>query len=298
MDEISINDAANALTSGENTSVEDKKEETLESVAAESDALIDALQDQDTKDEKPAPRFEKVKIDGEESDVAFDDLVASHQKVRSADKRFEEAAKIRKEAESRLSTLETDRQQMAAAARYFEEQAQSLLPPAPLMELLNTDPVEYLRQDRIHKDRMTVIAQAQTAQAHLQRLQDQERNQRESEVLTKNREFLLKEIPAWADEAKAGVEQKRVADHMRKLGNDDQRINTIKSYGDVVAYRESMLYRDLLSQAKERTKQMTKVPRVERSGTGERGPSDSMQRFRKSGSFEDALAALNSGLLS
>jgi hypothetical protein len=276
-----------------------EQEGTTEAAAKEATGDPGQAQQAKQATEEPA-RTVKVKVDGEEREVPIDDLVTRYQKESAAEKRFEEAARLRREAEQHGSTVQQERQQLASALQHFVTTAQAMMPARPDPNLLNTDPVEYLRQERVYTERAQQLQQAQAAQAYLTQQQQAEAAARQQADMKASQEALLKALPHWSDGAKASAEQKRIADFMRSVGVPEERIRALSDHRDVIAYRESMLYRDLLAKAKETSKQLTKAPtRVERpgvAGSNFDGRTQAMQRFARSGRVEDAASVFR-GLL-
>lgn len=245
-------------------------------------------------EETPAAKTLRVKVDGEEREVPVDEIVARYQKEASAEKRFEEAARLRKEAEESSTRINTERGQLQQAVNTFLERAQAFGPRPPDASLLDENPVEYLRQERQFQQFQAQVQQAQAAKAYLDQQQRQEREQHMQQRMQTEAEQLLKAIPHWSDEKKATAEKAMVLKHLEGLGYGKDELNSVNDHRLVVMARESALYRQLMSKAKEVPKQVAKAPvKVERPGV-QASPNDgrtqAMQRLSRSGKVEDAAA--------
>lgn len=248
--------------------------------------------EQETQPEQTEVRRIKAKVDGNEIEVTEPELIEHYQKYKSADKRLQEASE-------QLKGLDTHRKQLSEAAQYFQMMAQQMLGPKPDPAMLDSDPVTYLKAQQAYNERVSQIAQAQAAQAHLQESQSKERAVQDAEALSKERALLLKEMPHWADSEKSAAEHAKIMNFMRARGNSEERIaqQLNRSAADVLAYRDAMLYREILAKTKELSKQVSKLPsKVERPGVSLDGRSSAAQRHMKEGSIESA-AALISGLI-
>lgn len=243
-------------------------------------------------EETPEVKTVRVKIDGEEREVPVDEVVATYQKQTAAEKRFEEAARLRKEAEESSSRISTEREQLRQAVDTFVQRAQAFGPKPPDASLLDENPVEYLRQERQFQQFQAQMQQAMAAKAYLDQQQRTESEQKQQQRLQDEAEKLLKAIPHWSDEKKAATEKSMVMNHLEKLGFSKDELNTVSDHRVVVMARESALYRELMSKAKEVPSKVAKAPvKVERPGV-QTAPTDgrtqAMQRLNRTGKVEDA----------
>lgn len=265
---------------------EQPPEETREAEQSEQPAQAS------TEPEEPAARTVKVKIDGEERDVPIDEVVTAYQKDSAAAKRFEEAARLRREADDIAGKVSTERQHLAQALEVFTERLNRFGPKEPDISLLQTDPVEYLRQQAEHQQATRQLQEAEAAKAYLARQQQQEAQQMQARMLEAEMQNLMKALPHWSDQSKAEKEKSMVAGHLKALGFPPEQIAQINDHRLVVLARESALYREIMNKAKDTAKQVAKAPaRVERpgvAGTNLDGRTAAMQRLARTGRVEDA----------
>lgn len=274
----------------------------------------DAPAEAKAEDEEPAYTL-KLKVDGKEEERTFkrSELTDRLQKAEAAQKRFEEAAAVRKAAESEGRAAAQERAQLAQALQHYTQQLQASAPPEPDPSLLNSDPVEYLRQQHQYQQHFQQAQQATAAQAHLMRQEQAAQEQWYRSHLEAESAALVKAIPEWADAEKAKAGKDGVKKALASFGFRDEEIGSIAD-SRVVALAHKAAQLDSVTAelaalkaatAKAQTdlnSRLRGLPpvRTERPGSAETGSTDgrtrAMQSLRRTGSINDAAAALR-GLL-
>lgn len=274
----------------------------------------DAPAEAKAEDDEPAYTL-KLKVDGKEEERTYkrSELTERLQKAEAAQKRFEEAAAVRKAAESEGRAAAQERAQLAQALQHFNAKLQATAPPEPDPSLLNSDPVEYLRQQHQFQQHYTQSQQAQAAQAHLQAQERASQEQWYRTHLEAESAALVKAIPEWSDAEKAKTGKEGVKKALASFGFRDEEIGSIADSRVVaLAHKAAQLdsVRAELAALKEATakaqtdlnSRLRGLPpvRAERPGSAETGSTDgrtrAMQSLRRTGSINDAAAALR-GLL-
>jgi len=270
----------------------------------------------DAKAEDGEPEYKlKLKVDGKEEERTFthSELTRRLQKDEAVQKRFEEAAAVRKAAESEGRAAAQERAQLAQALQHFARQLQASAPPEPDPSLLNSDPVEYLRQQHQYQQHFQQAQQATAAQAHLMRQEQAAQEQWYRSHLEAESAALVKAIPEWADAEKAKAGKEGVKKALSSFGFRDEEIGSIADSRVVaLAHKAAQLdsVRAELAALKEANakaqndlnSRLRGLPpvRTERPGSAETGSTDgrtrAMQSLRRTGSINDAAAALR-GLL-
>jgi hypothetical protein len=160
-------------------------------------------------------------------------------------------------------------------------------------ELLNNDPVEYLKQQHLHNQRQAQLQQVQQERAYFERQTQAQQAQSMQEMLLQEQAQLLETLPSWKDPAKASAEKQALAKHLVERGFTQEQVSKLTDHKTVVMAREAMLYRQMIAKAKETTKAVDRLPpRMEKPGVTR--PTDGrkadMQALKKSGKAEDAAA--------
>lgn len=266
---------------------------------------------QDEADESQAddatsePEQEKtftIKVDGEDRVVTESELIAEAQKSASAGKRFEEAAAMRKQYEAQQAQVDSERQseraQMQQVVNHYATQLQTLMQQGePDWEgLLNNDPVEYLRLQRVYQSHQQQLQQAQAAQAHLQQQQAVAEQQSQQQSFQRTIAEVKTVIPEWQDPAKfnSGIQELNVFLEQSGIPQNEQ--SKYFNAPLVKLFRDAQAYKAMLAKQEPALKKVEKLPpRVEKTGQGIRttdGRTTGMQKLKASGRAEDAAALI------
>jgi hypothetical protein len=276
----------------------DTPEARAEKLAADDLAAKDAPQDAGAAPEAADAKI-ALEVDGKTVELTRAEL-AEHYKsgMRQADytKKTMEAADVRKTADAEVAAARQARQDYAQKLGDYAVQLQGALQEQAQtnwQELLETDPVEYLRQERIFNERQAALNQAQREQAHIGQQQQQEQAESANAYRAAQQQELLAKLPEWKDPEKAKAEAAQIKEYLTAQGFSAQKIESINDAAEVLMHRKAMLYDALIERAGKATKKVAALPtRVERPGNGDAvkpdGRTESMKRLAKSGSVNDA----------
>jgi hypothetical protein len=150
-----------------------------------------------------------------------------------------EAAEQRKAAEAETTKAREERQKYAQGL----QQAQALL-TAQLQEqsqidwqkLLDTDPVEYLKQQHLAQSRQAKLQQIAQEQQHLSARQQAEHAQQMHAFIETQQQELLAKLPEWKDESKAKAEKAQIKDYLKAQGFEDQALDSISDHRAVLSW--------------------------------------------------------------
>lgn len=294
---------------------EPKKEEKKVEADSKDDAIDDAaLQAQAEADEAAKLEAEAkpedvqkftVKIDGKDVELSEADIAEAYKNgLRQSDytKKTMEAAETRKTAEAEITHARNERnayaqklsEQTVILQNALEQQSQ-----IDWQQLLDTDPMEYLKQQHLYQSRHVAFQKAQGEQQVIYQQQQQEQAEYAQKFITEQRESLLAKLPEWKDAKKAESEKGDLRTYLQAEGFEDGEIGQIVDARTVVVARKAMLYDKMMEKAKAAAKKVSNIPqRVERSGSGTAQPMDkrsaAYQQLNKSGSVKDAAAVFAS----
>lgn len=239
----------------------------------------------------PADVF-TVKVNGEEIKVTKDELLSGYSRTQDYTAKTEAAAAERREAEAL-------KQRYASGINQMVEVLQASAPKQPTIDLLNSDPVEYLRQKALFDEGQSQLAQYRAEQTRLA-----EEAQRESAAqmharLQAEQQALLAKVPEWKDEAKATAEKQQLRKFLESTGYKPEEIDGVADSRAIVIARKAMLFDQLIAQQQQAAKVVEKLPpKVERPGMAGSNNLDrrteSFQRLSRTGKFEDGVAAVAS----
>jgi hypothetical protein len=242
-----------------------------------------------------------IEVDGKPVQLTKAEL-AEHYKssLRQRDSAREvmEAAETRKTAEAEIQRTRAERDNYAQQLHNFAITSESILAEQAKVltdELLRTDPVEYLAQQRTFQERQ---ANLQRAHAELQRVNgERQKEYAEAQQIYKREQLekLHAKLPEWKDVAKAKTEANQIRDYLQGQDFDAQDIESLSDHRHVLLARKAMLYDSLMARAKEAAGKVSKAPaKVERPGTPMQAPDGRtavMKQFANTGSRDDAARA-------
>lgn len=264
----------------------------------------DAEPSEEEANEEGAKTFTIV-VDGKEVTLTESELADAYKNgLRQSDytKKTMEAAEERKAAQAERQQAMQERQAYAQRLQETQVILQNALQEQSQInwqELLDNDPVEYLKQQRIYQDRYSALQQAQQEQAVLYQQAQQEQARNVQRYLSEQQQELLAKLPDWKDDAKAKSEKAAIRDYLKTNNFADEEIGQVQDHRHVLIARKAMLYDQMMAKAQAAAKKVQNVPtKVERPSTGTSPNLDkrgaSFQRLSRTGSIEDGAAVFAS----
>lgn len=261
---------------------------------SEAEGSDEAQAEDSQPDDTKPPKF-KVKIG--ETEVDQDELIKGYLRQSDYTKKTQELAEKRKAEDAERQALAQER---AAYARNLEYLAQQIpVPKPPDAALLDSDPIEYLKQREAYE---SSFAKARAIEAERQRLhQQQQAEAARNFAQTRDREeaALVEKIPEWKDAEKAKEGKRAVAEYLKSYGYTDQDLGRLVDHRSVDIARKAYLY-DKMQKAKSTTveQKVRAAPPVIKPGApaptkvNEARVQEAKQALRKSGSINDAAKAI------
>lgn len=252
--------------------------------------------------EAQAPEAEPtvtVKIDGKDVEVPLSELKNGYQRQADYTRKTMEAAEQRRAAEAERSQALQERQAYAANLQKMQAQLEGALQQQQQTnweELLQSDPVEYLKQQHQAQARQAQLSQVYAEQQRISALQQAEQAQARQAYLAQQQDELLAKLPEWKDAQKAQAEKTALRDYLLDSGYDRQTVETITDAKAVLLARKAMLYDQMVGKASAAAKKVATLPtKVERPGmggnTGIEPRTAALLKLNKSGKVEDAARA-------
>ena len=279
--------------------VEDKKPEKAE---VEAEPTAEESQDTPEAEEDADDPVVTVKVNGQDLEVKLSELKRGYQKEASANEKFQQAAELRKTADAETQKALSERREYADKLQKMQTQLEILSEADQQRDwdqLLTTDPVEYLRQQRLAQERQATLQKVYVEQQQVQQAQQAEAFQRQQNYIARQQDELLQALPEWKDATKAAAEKTALKDYLLKGGWEPGTVDTITDAKAVILARKAMLFDQMVSKAQAASKKVSTLPtKVERPGTGDNPGLDkrssAFQRLSKSGKVEDAAALFSS----
>lgn len=307
---LDLNQAGAAFASLLDTSPEpekDKEDLPAQEAEQETPAEPNAQEEGDDAQESDADADETVTVlvDGKPVELTKAQIAEAHKSgLRQADytKKTTELAEQRKAAEAETAKAREERNQymqglqraQAVLETQLQEQQQIDWP-----KLLESDPVEYLKQQHLAQTR-----QAQLQQTYQQRQQLEAQAKAEHDSALKahaesQREELIAKIPEWKDPEKMKAGATELREYLKTQGLTEQEIYSVIDHRAIVQSYKAMKYDQMMAKAKAAAKKIDNTPqRVLRPTGGESNQLDrrtaSFQKLQKTGRVEDAAGAIAS----
>lgn len=303
---LNIDGAASAFAALLDPSQEDRREEEGAAAEPEAQANEDAEPVAET-DDQPDDGSDDVtiEVDGKTVKLTKEELAEAYKNgLRQSDytKKTMEVAEQRRAAEAEVAQARAEREAYAVNLQKMSAQLEGALEEQASInwqELLEADPVEYLRQQNLFQQRQAAYQRTQQAQMQLMEIAKAEQAQLRQQALVQQQDALLAKLPEWRNAETAKAEKTAIAKYLQDAGFDDESIQTISDHRMVITARKAMLYDQMMGKAQAATKKVAAAPqRVVQPGSGTQnrvdGRSSAMQRLGKSGRVEDAAAVFAS----
>lgn len=299
-------DTPQAETDAEDDAAPAEALEADQTDVAEDDGDAEGDTDETTDEgdgpEEPQEATFRVKVDGEEVEVTLTDLKRSYAGQGYIQKRMAEIAGVRKEAEQVYHALTAERQQVLGVLQAYEQQmAQNFSVQPPPEELMTSDPMAYMEQDRKYRKAMEAKA-ALRQQYEIQQQALAQHQQRAAQAyLAEQREILAQRIPEFADPEKGRALQERIVKTaMDAYGFSPQEMSSVMDARHVQVLADAIKYRQLqagkqTAARKAETGQAPVVrPGARRSEVTSRAKAEkaARSRMKQSGAVDDVAAFL------
>lgn len=248
------------------------------------------------------PQKFTIKVDGKDVEVTLDELRNGYQRQADYTRKTMEISEARKAAEAEINQARQERQVYAQQLQTFQQQLGQALGEQQNInwqQLLETDPVEYLKQQHLFQQRQAALYQSQQEQQRIWQQQQAEQADHIQKFVSGQQEALLAKLPDWKDEGKAKAEKEELKAFLKANAFDDNEIQSVIDHRHIVVARKAMMYDRLMAKAQAANKKVQALPaKVERPGVTETGNVDkrssAFQRLSKTGRVEDAAAAFAS----
>lgn len=290
---------------------EDDQAEALEASASEDETPADeagaedveaAANDEDAEEAAdPMDQLVTVKIDGKEEQIPLKEAIAGYQRQADYSRKTAQVSEMRKQIEAEAQQVQMERVQYAQLLSALQQQLATSVQQEPDWEkLYSEDPLEYVRQKDIHRERQERLQAANVEQQRVMALMQQQQVMQLQEVVKQGREKLTEAIPAWKDKTKWEADRMKLRTYaVEKLGYSEQEISQVYDPRAVLALYRSMRHDEIMSKRPAPNPQ--KGPQVMRAGSPQTAPqrrsseiTRQKQRLAATGNIKDAAKLFES----
>ena len=281
--------------------------EVAVSVDEELDVQDDELSDEtteeqseleeETEEEEQPTEVYTVKVDGKEVEVTLDELQKGYSRTQDYTRKTQQIAETRKAVEAEAGAIRAEREQYAQLLGALKQQLESTEAPIDMDRLYNEDPIEWVRQSEVMRQKQDKLAAIQSEQQRLSQLTAQQRAQEMNAHLATQQEALIQAVPEWKDSKKAQAEKALLVEFGKKIGFSDDELKNVYDHRAVVALRKAALYDQMMSKRGQIKPVINNGPRPAKPSAAGRVSTTTestraKQRLAKSGRVNDAASAI------
>ena len=253
--------------------------------------------DEETEEEEKPTEVYTVKVDGKEIDVTLDELQKGYSRTQDYTRKTQQIAETRKVVEAEASAIRAEREQYAQLLGALKQQLESTEAPVDMDRLYNEDPIEWVRQSEVMRQKQDKLAAIQSEQQRLSQLTAQQRAQEMQAHLATQQEALIQAVPEWKDSKKAQAEKALLVEFGKKIGFSDDELKNVYDHRAVIALRKAALYDQMMSKRGQIKPVVNNGPRPAKPSAAGRVSTTTestraKQRLAKSGRVNDAASAI------
>jgi len=282
--------------------------EDLEAAASEEDESgVEDAPDEETSEEQSGEEEEQeeqeqpqtftVKVDGKEVAVTLDELQKGYSRTQDYTRKTQQIAEVRKQVEAETQAVRAERGQYAQLLGALQAQLQASEPQVDLDRLYNEDPIEWVRQKEVLRERQEKAYAIQAEQQRLIQLSQQEQQQSMQQHLESQKDALLAALPEWKDPKKAKLEKAMLIESAKSAGFSDEDLKSVYDHRLVLLLRKAALFDQMVSKRQGIKPVVNNGPRPAKPGAAGRVSTTSeatraQQRLAKTGRVDDAADAI------
>jgi len=286
----------------------EESEEDTETAASEEDesGVEDAPDDesseeQSEEEEEPEEQEQQqtftVKVDGKEVSVTLDELQKGYSRTQDYTRKTQQIAEVRKQVEQETYAVRAEREQYAQLLGALQTQLQSSEPQIDLERLYHEDPIEWVRQKEVMRERQEKLGAIQSEQQRLSQVAQYEQQRAMEAQLASQQEALLAALPDWKDPKKAKAEKALVIESAKAAGFTDEDLKSVYDHRLVLLLRKAALFDQMVSKRQGIKPVVNNGPRTAKPGAAGRVSTTTestraKQRLAKTGRIDDAASAI------
>jgi len=286
----------------------EESEEDLEAAASEEDesgvedapdeeTLEEQSEEQEETEEGEQPQTFTVKVDGKEVSVTLDELQKGYSRTQDYTRKTQQIAEVRKQVEQETYAVRAEREQYAQLLGALQAQLQSSEPQVDLERLYHEDPIEWVRQKEVMRERQEKLGAIQSEQQRLSQVSQYEQQRAMEAQLASQQEALLAALPDWKDPKKAKAEKALVIESAKAAGFTDEDLKSVYDHRLVLLLRKAALFDQMVSKRQGIKPVVNNGPRTAKPGAAGRVSTTTesvraKQRLAKTGRIDDAASAI------
>jgi hypothetical protein len=286
--EVSDEDTEAAASEVDESGVED---------APDEETAEEQSEDDEESEEQDQPQTFTVKVDGKEVAVTLDELQKGYSRTQDYTRKTQQIAEVRKQVEQETQAVRAEREQYAQLLGALQAQLQTSEPQVDLERLYHEDPIEWVRQKEVLRERQEKAYAIQAEQQRLSQLSQQEQQRAMEAHLEDQKDALLAALPEWRDPKKAKAEKALVLESAKSVGFTDDDLKSVYDHRLVLLLRKAAMYDQMVSKRQGIKPVVNNGPRTAKPGAAGRVSTTTestraKQRLAKTGRVDDAASAI------
>jgi hypothetical protein len=287
--------------------VEESEEDTETAASEEDESGVEDAPDEETpeeqseeeeeQEEQEQPQTFTVKVDGKEVSVTLDELQKGYSRTQDYTRKTQQIAEVRKQVEQETQAVRAEREQYAQLLGALQTQLQSSEPQIDLERLYHEDPIEWVRQKEVMRERQEKLGAIQSEQQRLSQVAQYEQQRAMEAQFASQQEALLAALPDWKDPKKAKAEKALVIESAKAAGFSDEDLKSVYDHRLVLLLRKAALFDQMVSKRQGIKPVVNNGPRTAKPGAAGRVSTTTesvraKQRLAKTGRIDDAASAI------
>ena len=287
--------------------VEESEEDTETAASEEDEPGVEDAPEEETSEEQSEeeeeteegeqPQTFTVKVDGKEVTVTLDELQKGYSRTQDYTRKTQQIAEVRKQVEQETQAVRAEREQYAQLLGALQAQLQSSEPQIDLDRLYHEDPIEWVRQKEVMRERQEKLGAIQSEQQRLSQVAQYEQQRAMEAQLASQQEALLAALPDWKDPKKAKAEKALVIESAKAAGFSDEDLKSVYDHRLVLLLRKAALFDQMVSKRQGIKPVVNNGPRPAKPGAAGRVSTTTegtraKQRLAKTGRIDDAASAI------
>ena len=264
--------------------------------ATEEEAAAEEEQPQQTD---PLDALVTVKVDGKKEQITLREALNGYSRTADYSRKTMELAEQRKAMAAEFEAVQQERAQYSQLLTALSTQLQAQQPVEPDWETLyREDPLEYVRQKDLYRERQEKLVAAQSEMQRIQQLQAMEQQQALGGYIQEQYGKLLAALPQWQNPETREAERAKIREYGNKLGFSDDELSQAYDHRAVLALYKAMKFDEMMANKPKPAAAQPGAPKAAPASSAnnvvpKRSSTEvtrAKQRLAKSGRVQDAAS--------
>ena len=287
----------------------DEPEEPEASETVEDDAESEVDDEEEGSDDEPEKKEDAseddkpvvtVEIDGKPIELTKSEIQSGYLRQADYTRKTQALAEERKQYHAVVQQAQEQEKVYSQLLPVMVQRMQQYMPQPPRQELIDTDPVSYMKQKEAYEREMGDL---QAAQAEMQRMSQKSQVEQEQQLqalVAQNAQMLPELIPEWKEAKNYERDRIKLRDYLKSRNFSDQEIDNAYDARIVALAYDAMRWRELKNSKPKQSEPLEKALRpsvtapTKPVNTQTKATVEARKRLAKTGSIRDAAAVFES----